>query len=101
MCTELVSVGGGVAWLALTDPVWKSPRKRIEMSLAAVAPKYGWSDLTHALVPNGRYRQDERAPVGQAATHFPQEVQLIAEPQGWFRSVIVRELTPRPARSQV
>ena len=57
------SYGGGVAWLTLTDPVWRSPRKRIEMSLAAVAPRYGWSDLAHALVPNGRYRQDERAPI--------------------------------------
>ena len=25
------------------------------MQLAAVAPKYGWTDLAHALVPNGRY----------------------------------------------
>jgi predicted acyl esterase len=57
------SYGGGVTWLALTDPVWRSPRKRIKMELAAVAPKYGWSDLTHALVPNGRYRQDELAPI--------------------------------------
>ena len=57
------SYGGGVAWLALTDPVWRSPRKRIKMELAAVAPKYGWTDLTNALVPNGRYRQDERAPI--------------------------------------
>jgi predicted acyl esterase len=57
------SYGGGVTWLALTDPVWRSPRKRIKMELAAVAPKYGWTDLTHALVPNGRYRQDELAPI--------------------------------------
>ena len=57
------SYGGAVAWLALTDPVWKSPRKRIEMRLAAVAPKYGWTDLAHALVPNGHYRQGEIAPI--------------------------------------
>jgi dienelactone hydrolase len=57
------SYGAGVAWLALTDPVWRSPRKRIKMELAAVAPKYGWSDLANALVPNGLYRQDELAPI--------------------------------------
>ena len=57
------SYGGGVAWLALTDPKWRSPRKRIEMSLAAVAPKSGWTDLAHALMPNGSYRQDALAPV--------------------------------------
>jgi predicted acyl esterase len=57
------SYGAGVTWLAMTDPVWRSPRKRIKMELAAVAPKYGWSDLTHALVPNGSYRQGQLAPI--------------------------------------
>ena len=47
------SYGGGVAWLALTDPKWRTPRKRIEMRIAAAAPKYGWTDLANALVPNG------------------------------------------------
>lgn len=56
------SLGAGVAWLALTDPSWRSPRKRIDMHLAAVAPKYGWTDLAHSLMPNGRYRQDQIAP---------------------------------------
>jgi dienelactone hydrolase len=56
------SIGAGVAWLALTDPTWRSPRKRIDMQLAAVAPKYGWTDLAHALAPNGSYRRDEIAP---------------------------------------
>jgi X-Pro dipeptidyl-peptidase-like protein len=57
------SYGAGVAWLALTDPVWRSPHKRIKMELAAVAPKDGWSDLANALVPNGRYLQGELAPI--------------------------------------
>ena len=56
------SYGGAVAWLALTDPVWRSPSRRIRMTLAAVAVKDGWTDLSHALVPNGRYRQDQLAP---------------------------------------
>lgn len=60
------SFGAGVAWLALTDPSWRSPRKRIDMRLAAVAPKYGWTDLAQALVPNGSYLQDQIAPADPA-----------------------------------
>ena len=56
------SYGGGFSWLALTDPTWRSPRKQIAMKLAAVAPKYGWTDLVSSLVPNGRYRHDQPAP---------------------------------------
>lgn len=46
------SYGGGFSWLALTDPTWTSPGGR-DMRLAAVAPKYGWTDLVESLVPNG------------------------------------------------
>lgn len=46
------SYGGGFAWMALTDPTWRSPGGR-ELRLAAVAPKYGWTDLVESLVPNG------------------------------------------------
>jgi predicted acyl esterase len=53
------SYGGGVAWLAMTDPKWRSPRKRIAMHLAAAAPKHGWTDLAQSLVPNGRYPRDQ------------------------------------------
>ena len=41
------------------------------------------------------------APVGQACTHLPQEVQVGDAPHGWFRSVMTRALPPRPATSQV
>jgi hypothetical protein len=51
------SYGGGFSWLALTDPVWKSPGGK-DMTLAAVAPKYGWTDLVDSLVPTGRHSQD-------------------------------------------
>jgi predicted acyl esterase len=61
------SYGGGLSWLALTDPTWRSPRKKIAMKLAAVAPKYGWTDLVSSLIPNGRYRRDELAPSDPAA----------------------------------
>lgn len=51
------SYGGGFAWLALTDPSWTSPGGT-EMRLAAAAPKYGWTDLTYSLVPNGAHLRD-------------------------------------------
>jgi hypothetical protein len=50
------SYGGGFSWLALTDPKWTSPGG-IDMKLAAVAPRYGWTDLTYSLWPNGHHSQ--------------------------------------------
>ena len=56
------SYGGGFSWLALTDPKWKcnadTGADTIDMSLAAVAAKYGWTDLAYTLVPNGMHSQD-------------------------------------------
>lgn len=49
------SYGGGFAWLALTDPSWKSPATRTRIKLAAAVPRYGWTDLLEALVPSGHY----------------------------------------------
>ena len=51
------SYGGGFAWLALTDPFWTSPGGK-PMRLAAVAPKYGWTDLAYSLVPTGDHLQE-------------------------------------------
>jgi dienelactone hydrolase len=48
------SYGGGFSWMALTDPIWTSPGGK-SMKLAAVAPKYGWTDLVESLVPTGRH----------------------------------------------
>ncbi len=89
------SYGGGVAWLAMTDPTWRSPRKRIDMRLAAVAPKYGWTDLAHALVPNGQYRRDQvsfadpdravsRSPLGAPKRSLLQELSTSAT---WSREI--------------
>ncbi|MDQ4143435.1 MAG: hypothetical protein M3198_06790 [Actinomycetota bacterium] len=50
------SYGGGFAWLALTDPTWKSPAERVPIRLAAAVPRYGWTDLVESLVPSGHYR---------------------------------------------
>ena len=83
------SYGGGVAWLAMTDATWRSPRRRIDMRLAAAAPKYGWTDLTQALVPNGQYRRDQisspdpnlavsRSPVGAPKRSVLEELSTAA-----------------------
>ncbi|MFM1944519.1 MAG: hypothetical protein RI897_3501 [Verrucomicrobiota bacterium] len=43
----------------------------------------------------------QRAPVGQTSIHLPQEVQVAESPQGWLKSAMMREVTPRPATSQL
>jgi hypothetical protein len=48
------SYGGGFSWLAMTDPLWRSPGGKT-MKLAVAAPKYGWTDLVYSLVPTGRH----------------------------------------------
>lgn len=53
------SYGGGFAWMALTDPIWNCNAETgadgQRMKLAAVAPRYGWTDLVYSLVPTGRH----------------------------------------------
>jgi hypothetical protein len=59
------SYGGGLSWLALTDPTWNcatTGRRGIPMRLAAAAPKYGWSDLFYSLVPNGSHLRNRLPP---------------------------------------
>lgn len=55
------SYGGGFAWLALTDPTWKSPASEVPVKLAGVVTKYGWTDLIESLVPSGHYRDRDPA----------------------------------------
>jgi acetyl esterase/lipase len=55
------SYGGGFSWLAFTDPLWSSPGGRA-IRLAAVAPKYGWTDLAYSLLPTGRHFYDFGSP---------------------------------------
>ncbi len=56
------SYGGGFSWLALTDPKWTctgdTGAGQAPMSLAATAPKYGWTDLAYSLVPTGTHLQE-------------------------------------------
>jgi X-Pro dipeptidyl-peptidase C-terminal non-catalytic domain/RTX calcium-binding nonapeptide repeat (4 copies) len=52
------SYGGGFSWMALTDPFWNCANAgapAITMRLAAIAPKYGWTDLVNSLVPTGTH----------------------------------------------
>ncbi|MGI8633434.1 MAG: hypothetical protein ACR2NA_12945 [Solirubrobacterales bacterium] len=64
------SYGGGFAWMAFTDPTWKSPGGK-DMSLAAAAPRYGWTDLAYSLVPTGRQGQRELPPTDGGGTLDP------------------------------
>jgi X-Pro dipeptidyl-peptidase (S15 family)/X-Pro dipeptidyl-peptidase C-terminal non-catalytic domain len=48
------SYGGGLSWMALTDPIWRSPGGR-DLRLVAVAPKYAWTDLLYTIAPTGRH----------------------------------------------
>jgi dienelactone hydrolase len=61
------SYGGGFAWLAATDPTWSctadTPASGQPMSLAAAAPRYGWTDLAYTLVPNGTHMVRETDPI--------------------------------------
>jgi len=52
------SYGGGFAWMALTDPKWSCGGTVGAMTLAAVAPRYGWTDLAYSLVPTGTHLQE-------------------------------------------
>src|SRR5439155_19687332 len=45
---------------------WKSPAGT-PLHLAAAFPRWGWSDLAYALVPNGRFLDYKVAPTFQAA----------------------------------
>lgn len=44
---------------------WRSPAGR-KLSITAAWPRWPWSDLVDALLPNGRFLDDETAPPGQS-----------------------------------
>ncbi len=47
------SYGGGQSWLLATSLPWRAAHGK-KLQLAAVVPKYGWTDLLDSLAPNGR-----------------------------------------------
>lgn len=63
------SYGAGFTWMALTDPTWKSPGGK-DLKLVAAAPKYGWTDLVYALIPNGRHFDGQLPPTNPAEAPF-------------------------------
>jgi hypothetical protein len=70
------SYGGGLAWMAMTDPTWScgtTGRADVRMRLAAAAPRYAWADLLYSLVPNGTHLRDVLPPTdpGLASTRNP------------------------------
>jgi hypothetical protein len=52
------SYGGGESWLQATQPRWNFPNVRSGgalpvLKLQVAVPKYGWTDLSYSLAPNG------------------------------------------------
>ncbi len=53
---------------------WASPKGKA-MEVKAAFPRWPWSDLVDALVPNGRFVDNEVAPAGQSYEPFGVEIQ--------------------------
>lgn len=85
------SYGGGFAWLALTDPTWKSPLHGTKLKLGAVVTKYGWTDLVEALVPAGHYLDKTRSGATSIAPTDPDKA-LSRDPLGVIKQSIVAGL---------
>ena len=51
---------------------WTSPLQHLPMHLAAVVPKYPWSDLVDSLLPNGRASDGVLLPDSDGTTRSPQ-----------------------------
>jgi dienelactone hydrolase len=52
------SYGGGESWLQATQPTWDFPNQASGgtlpvLQLQVAVPKYGWTDLSYSLAPNG------------------------------------------------
>jgi len=52
------SYGGGESWLQATQPAWTFPHEHSGgalpvLQLQVAVPKYGWTDLSYSLAPNG------------------------------------------------
>jgi len=97
------SYGGGVSLelAALRDRVsdgtstgltaWRSPKGRA-MRIAAAAPIIPWSDLTYALMPNGRHLDFRRAtreqaldPIGVAKLSYVSGLYALGQTTGYYQ----------------
>ncbi|MGH2748053.1 MAG: CocE/NonD family hydrolase [Actinomycetota bacterium] len=86
------SYGGGFAWLALTDPTWRSPAFNVPMRLAAAVTKYGWTDLLESLVPSGRYRDTRSGDPTKTAVAPSKVASALSRPFGVEKLSIVSGL---------
>ena len=86
------SYGGGFAWVAATDPAWRSPARDVSLKAAAMVTKYGWTDLAESLVTNGQF--DDRNPLTGTSTVAPTDPRqaLTKHPIGTEKQSIVAGL---------
>lgn len=73
--TAVRSTAGGAEQLV----PWTSPGKHIPLSLAAAYPRWPWSDLVSALVPNGRFLDFDPATAGASGAPIGVPIQSYIE----------------------
>jgi fermentation-respiration switch protein FrsA (DUF1100 family) len=54
---------------------WRSPKKGTPLAIRAAWPRWPWSDLADALLPNGRFLDTQVAPVAQSTSPIGIELQ--------------------------
>lgn len=86
------SYGGGESWLQAAQPTWSSFSGLPTLRLQVAIPKYPWTDLSYALLPNGHpggvsrmdlYSSDQgdpRSPTGQGNPARGGEAELCGRP---------------------
>jgi hypothetical protein len=70
---------------------WTSPEKKTPLSLAAAWPRWPWSDLVSALLPNGRFLDFDnstaglsRAPIGIPIQSYIAGLYALGNTSGWI-----------------
>jgi fermentation-respiration switch protein FrsA (DUF1100 family) len=61
---------------------WRSPKKGTPLAIRAAWPRWPWSDLADALLPNGRFLDTQVAPVAQSTS--PLGIELESYVSGLF-----------------
>lgn len=97
-----ISYGGGqsIQLAQLDDQIrkrdgslrrWRSPKKRIPLSIAAAYPRWPWSDLVYSLFPNGRVldfrvseRGESRSPIGVLLESYVSGLFALAKTEGYI-----------------
>src|SRR4051794_31225250 len=70
---------------------WTSPQKHIPLRIAAAWPRWPWSDLVSALLPNGRFLDFDnstanrsRAPIGVPIASYIAGLYALGNARGWM-----------------